>query len=229
MTAGCSGGWGRGRRTGPCSTRARWRSAWLLVLGHDGVCSARQVREDAGGQVGRTEDAEALAWHDGWVYVLGSHFGKKKGPLRPKRAFIARFRESLTPALEIVRNQFALHRGLNDALAGQTGTPAARVHEPFSAATVRRGLERGKAWAEHLLADDHPINVEGAAFTPAGTLLIGLRWPVTKAGEPILVEVDWPWGGVPAVKGVHVLPLAGGPLGVRAVSARADGSFDIIV
>ncbi|WP_117210484.1 hypothetical protein [Allorhizocola rhizosphaerae] len=201
----------------------------LLVLGHDGAWSARHVRADAGGQAGRTEDAEALAWHDGWVYVLGSHFGKKKGPLRPKRAFVARFRESLAPRLEIVRNQFALHRAVNDAVAEVTGTPAPGVRESFIAATMRRGLEKGRAWVDYLFEDDHPINVEGAAFTRAGTLLIGLRWPVSKVGEPILVEVEWPWGGAPVVKGVHVLPIGGGPLGIRAVSARDDGSFDIVV
>ncbi len=202
----------------------------LLALGHDGVWSALHVLADAGGQAGRTEDAEALAYRDGWVYVLGSHFGKKKGPLRPKRAFVARFRESLAPRLEIVRNPFALHRMVNDALAGHTDAPPPGVRESFITATVRRGLERSKVWAAHLLDGDHPINVEGAAFTEAGTLLIGLRWPVTRAGEPLLIEVDWPWGGEP--RAVDVYPLHGlakGPLGVRAVSAREDGSFDVIV
>ncbi len=42
----------------------------------------------------KTEDAEAMARHDGWVYVFGSQFGKKDGPLQPKRSFVARFREA---------------------------------------------------------------------------------------------------------------------------------------
>jgi hypothetical protein len=42
----------------------------------------------------KTEDAESVARHDGWVYVFGSHFGGKGGPLQPKRGFVARFREA---------------------------------------------------------------------------------------------------------------------------------------
>src|SRR4051812_4759770 len=61
----------------------------LLVQSASGW-SAQQVPAQAGEQARRTQDAEALAYHDGWVYVLGSHFGAKKGPLQPKRAFVAR-------------------------------------------------------------------------------------------------------------------------------------------
>ena len=32
----------------------------------------------------KTEDAEAITRHDGWVYALGSHFGGKNGPCSPK-------------------------------------------------------------------------------------------------------------------------------------------------
>ena len=46
------------------------------------------------GDAGKTEDAEAITYYDGWVYVFGSHFGSKDGPLQPKRGFVARFRES---------------------------------------------------------------------------------------------------------------------------------------
>src|SRR3990170_5697217 len=31
----------------------------------------------------KTEDAESVARHDGRVYVFGSHFGSKSGPLQP--------------------------------------------------------------------------------------------------------------------------------------------------
>ena len=50
---------------------------------------ARRIRTDAGDQAGRTEDAEACAARDGAVYVLGSQFGKKTGPLTAKRSWIA--------------------------------------------------------------------------------------------------------------------------------------------
>jgi hypothetical protein len=196
--------------------------------------SAGHVAAHAGEQAGRTEDAEALARHDGWVYVIGSHFGSKKGPLQPKRAFVARFRESATPVLEIVRHRFALHRIINDALAELTGPAHAPVHESFVARARERGLAKGKSWVDQLRDGDQPINIEGAAFTARGNLLIGLRWPVTVSGEPILVELagvpEIFSGGSVTVAGVHVLAGVGpGPLGVRALCARQDGDFDIVI
>ena len=202
----------------------------LLVESADGRWTARPVEADAGDQAGRTEDAEALAWHDGWVYVFGSHFGSKRGPLRPKRAFMARFRESLTPRLDIVKHRFALHRAVNDAVAAIVEPPADAVRDSFVTATLRRGHAKGKKWTGQLQLADHPINVEAAAFTSAGTLLIGLRWPVSAFGEPLLVEAGLRWRESVDVIGVHRLRGAGqGPLGVRALSARADESFDVIV
>src|SRR3712207_3236022 len=74
---------------------------------------------------GRTEDAEAIALRAGMVYVVGSHFGSKEGPLQPRRHFVARFpQEELEdgvhgarPPLEVARTRFRLHRAINDALA----------------------------------------------------------------------------------------------------------------
>jgi hypothetical protein len=198
----------------------------LLIQSHEGHWEARHVKADAGEHTGHTEDAEALAYHEGWVYVLGSHFGKKKGPLKARRAFNARFRESLEPKLEISRHAFTLHRKVNDAIAEVTGTPAEQVHVRFIAATRERAMTKGRPWAGQLVLGDHPINIEGAAFTQAGTLLLGLRWPVTAKGEPLLIEVEKNL----RVKSVHTLAGVGeGPLGVRALSAREDGGFDVIV
>ena len=72
----------------------------------------------------KTEDAESVARHDGWVYVFGSHFGSKSGPLQPKRGFVARFREADVyhatedPAvrMEVYRESFALPHLINDVL-----------------------------------------------------------------------------------------------------------------
>jgi hypothetical protein len=218
----------------------------LLILRTDGSWQARHVPADAGLLAGRTEDGEALARHDGWVYVLGSHFGGKSGPLQPKRAFVARFRESAKPALTIVRHRFALHRAVNDALSELVLTghpvapaaPRARVHATFIEETLRRGTAKSKNWVAQLALGDHPINIEGAAFTPSGTLLLGLRWPVTRQGEPLVIEL----GGVPAlfdevpgrlsVVGAYALTGVGpGPLGIRALTARPEhpGMYDVIV
>jgi hypothetical protein len=217
----------------------------VLALGADGW-RAHHLPADAGAEAGRTEDGEALARHGGWLYVIGSHFGSKTGPLRPKRAFIARFAEAPRPVLQIVRHRFTLHRAINEALRGlaESGhpaaptNPAARVHSLFIEETLRRGQAGAKQWVRDLQLGDHPINVEGAAFTPAGTLLLGLRWPVTVAGEPLIVEI----AGVPemfgeqprplAVVGVYALLDVGpGPVGVRALAARPEfpGEYDVIV
>jgi hypothetical protein len=55
-----------------------------------------RLRAEASGAAGKTEDAEAITRDEstGYVYILGSHFGSKDGPLQPKRGFVARFREA---------------------------------------------------------------------------------------------------------------------------------------
>jgi hypothetical protein len=108
------------------------------------------------------------------------------------------------------------------------------VHESFVVRARERGLARGKSWVDQLQPGDHPINIEGAAFTARGTLLVGLRWPVTQSGEPILVELagvpELFSGGTLTVAGAYALAGAGpGPLGVRALCARRDGGFDIVI
>lgn len=216
----------------------------LLVQSERGTWSARHLPADAGAETGRTEDGEALAHHDGWVYVLGSHFGSKAGPLRPRRAFVARFREAEaaggTIRLHVVRNQFRLHRAVNDALAVADLAPlppGERVRARFIAETLARGTARAKGWVGRLTEADLPLNVEAAAFTPAGTLLLGLRFPVTERGEPILVELADVAGMFDARRWPVVLRAyaltgvtpAGALTGFRALSARADGSYAAVV
>jgi hypothetical protein len=214
----------------------------VLERGGDGHWEAHHVDAGAGDETGRTEDGEALAYADGWVYVVGSHFGSKGGPLRPRRAFFARFREELPVRLEVVRNQFRLHRAVNDALKVAAITPLApgeRVQAQFIVQTLARGAAKAKSWVNRLAHGDLPLNVEAAAFTGRGTLLLGLRFPVTRAGEPILVEVADVAGMFdndprtwPAVVDAYALTGVTPPgklTGFRAISARPDGSFDAVV
>lgn len=218
----------------------------LLLQRRSGEWQAHHLAVDAGGEAGRTEDGEALAYHDGWVYVVGSHFGSKAGPLRPRRAFFARFREDAaatgTVPLHVVRNQFRLHRALNDALRGPLVAallPGERVHARFIADTRARGAAKAKSWTARLAAGDLPCNVEGAAFTAAGTMLLGLRFPVTTGGEPILVEIagvagmfDTDPATWPAVVRTYILTGATPPgalTGFRALSARPDGAYDAVI
>jgi hypothetical protein len=219
----------------------------LLVQHRDGSWSAHHQGFDAGGETRRTADGEALAWRDGWVHVVGSHFGSKAGPLRPRRAFFGRFREAAaagptSPALTVVRNQFRLHRAINDALAAADITPLPpgdRVNRSFIVQTRSRGVARRKGWVDRIAEGDLPLNVEAAAFTPGGTMLLGLRYPVSSAGEPILIEVDGVDGMFdadprtwPTVVRAHVVAGVTPPgtlTGFRALTATGSGSYEAVV
>jgi hypothetical protein len=197
------------------------------------------------GDAGRTEDAEAVTRYGGWIYVFGSHFGSKDGPLQPKRGFVARFREAEVghatqdPAMgmEISCQSFLLHRLINDALKtkGPDLIPLGpRSYEALIEATIKRGEEENKDWAGLVREDDYPINVEGAAFRESGTLLLGLRFPVSADGAPILIELGGierlfePGDELPEVRGFWVVDAVGreGDIaGVRdlALLDTADG------
>jgi hypothetical protein len=182
----------------------------IALLGHeagagltDGWESHRLVFA-AVSEEGRTEDAEAIAVRDGRVYVFGSHYGSKTGPLQAKRHFVARFDhgelaeglEGCTPPHEIARTRFRVHPAINDALAA-SGVELFELSKPARKAlidaTIERGRKKDKAWVEFLEPGDLPVNIEGAAFAPDGTLIVGLRFPTTAEGRPLLValpEVD---------------------------------------
>jgi hypothetical protein len=225
----------------------------LLVhaRGHelDDGWEALRVHTDAGAIAGRTEDAEACAARDGVLYVLGSQFGKKTGPLSAKRSWIARVREaSLADALdggsatlEIARLRFGLHRAVNDALAaaGVELLPLGpRSRAAYIDATIAAGAAKAKRWAGRITPADQPINVEAAEFRADGRLLLGLRYPVTADGHPILVElhdVDALFAdpeATPRCGAVWVLEDVGAadaPTGFRGLDSFGDDRFDAIV
>jgi hypothetical protein len=226
----------------------------IAVLGHargaapDAGWEIHRLPAVAGEQRGRTEDAEAVARHDGWIYVIGSHYGSKAGPLQAKRAFLARFDEQSIDRqvpeaelpIQIHRNRFRLHRLINDALDAShvvAITPGDTVRTRFIARTIERGTQRSKTWVDRLTDRDVPINIEGAAFRPNGNLLLALRFPTTAEGEPILVEL----AGVPAMFDedaepavVRVWELAGvspsdALVGFRALSRSGPDVYDAII
>jgi len=181
----------------------------IAAIGHregspeDEGWEIERLHAEVTGDGGKTEDAEAITRDDrtGLVYILGSHFGSKSGPLQPKRGFVARFREADVghvtedPAmrLEVSRESFALHRLVNDALkrGGPDLIPLGKqAHKALIEATIERGEKEGKKWAGLVHEDDYPINIEGAAFRKSSTLLLGLRFPTTADGHPILIELE---------------------------------------
>jgi hypothetical protein len=227
----------------------------VAVLGHAAGAgpvegwSSERISFDAGDMRGRTEDAEAVCVRDGTVYVIGSHFGSKDGPLQPKRHWLARFDhdglerglQHACPSLEVVRTKFRLHRAVNDALRAAPIDLFALdddARDVFVGAARRDGRKRGKGWLERLAEDDLPINVEGATFLPDGALLLGLRFPTTADGRPLLVElpdVDALFAGeTPSCRSVWWLEPDGAPggppLGVRALDGEhvVLGSLDAL-
>jgi hypothetical protein len=187
-----------------------------------------RLRASVDGNAGKTEDAEAITLDrdTGYVYILGSHFGSKGGPLQPKRGFVARFSEADVgnvtedPAmrLEVSRRSFALHRLINDALEESDLDLISLGEQSRSAlieATIERGEEKNKKWAGMVREEDYPLNIEGAAFRDNGNLLLGLRFPTTAEGLPILIElrgVDRLFGGdgtLPEVAGFWTADAVG--------------------
>jgi hypothetical protein len=211
---------------------------------------ARRVAAKASQRKGGTNDAEACATRAGWLYVVGSQFGSKQGPLEPARSFIARVREDdvvgaliegRKAAVEVAWLQFRLHRAVNDALT------IARVElielgphtrEAYIDATIRGGAHDEKAWSGRVRSGDHPINVEAASFRGDGRMLLGLRYPVTADGQPLLVELDDPDAvfadaeAMPHCSSVWRLDNVGTPyepVGLRALHADEPDRFHAVV
>lgn len=201
------------------------------------------------GDEGSTEDAEACAFHNGRLYVAGSHYGSKDGPLQPKRAFFARMAQSdfaravegHTCALEIARNSFRLHRAVNDALSasGIDVMPLSdAAREALIEDTIEHGEDKDKGWNGRVKPDDHPINIEGMEFRPDGTLLLGLRVPVAASGDPLVVEVQDidnlfdDADAVPSCGSVWVIECDGDPerpVGVRGMHRSGSDELHVLV
>ena len=232
----------------------------IALVGHDRDAAPstgwelRHLGAKLDGRKASTGDAEACARHGGFIYVFGSHFGAKEGPLERERAFVARFREAELERVasgkkirvEMIRDQFLLHRVLNDALdeVGPTLLELGpEIERSFVGGPLKRGRKKGKTWARRLHPGDVPLNIEGAAYRPGGGLLLGFRFPVTAAGEPLIAEVD----GLPElfagrpqrlrVRGFWIVDGAGSkdaPEGVRALELHGSdlhvitGSLDSV-
>ena len=199
-------------------------------------------KRSKGSDSGTTDDGEAMARAGSWVYLLGSHFGSKDGPLDPDRHWIARFDEALVRdkgdklkvKMDIARRPFLLHRIINDLLTDR-GVPLIPRHDrerkDYLRATNAMARDDDAHWRDLVGPGDRPINFEGACFTPHGRLLLGLRYPVTREGHPIIVEIDGidrmfhkeKKHGRPEATRLWVLRNVGSverPAGVRELDAR---------
>lgn len=195
-----------------------------------------------------TEDSEAIARDEhGWLYLFGSHFGPKAGPVTPSRAFVARVRESQMregkggPPMELRRRPFLLHRKINDAFiaAAIDLLPLGpNMRERYIARTMRKGAKGDKKWHVHLRVEDWPINIEGALYVGDDTFLLGLRFPSTAAGEPLVARIrglarafetrDDAGIEVDIAARIRGISARARPLGIRGMSQR-DGRLHLIV
>jgi hypothetical protein len=148
-----------------------------------------------------TEDAAALARQGDWIYLLGSQGGGPDGALRPERTVVARFAESSVRAplastrveLQAANRPFMIHRAVNDALrrSGLGLIPlASHAAASFVLPTLEDGYAARAAWAPRLQADDYPLRVDGLVFLADGSALLGLRFPMTSSGDPLLIRID---------------------------------------
>lgn len=234
--------------------RLGWSEGYWTILDDGPVerCIAviGRVTDPAGGS--GTDDGEAIAVRDEWVYVFGSLYGKKEGPLEAERQFLARFREDavepvpdadldddedpVAAPLAVVADEFRLHRAINDALRDShlpLLDPGPAVREAVVHRARREAIGDEQPWSWRIRWDDHPINIEGATFLPSGACVLGLRVPVHADGHPLLVVVE----GIerafeaddsnPRVVAVHVVATIGdpsAPVGVRDLAVRPAGT-----
>ncbi len=220
----------------------------LALLIHEEGCpldegwEALRVHTEPSTGDDKTEDAEACATWGGHAYLLGSQFGKKVGPLSARRSWIARLPEddlvhADKPTLEIARLRFGLHRAVNDALQPIELLPLGDLaRERYIEATIANG--RKKRWNGRVQPGDQPINVEAMEFTADGSLLLGLRYPVTAEGHPLIVEILRPEtlfadpDALPEAGRVWWLENVGGrgaPAGFRALDTRDGTEFDAVI
>lgn len=115
---------------------------------------------------GNRTDAEALARVGNTVFVFGSSFAGKAGSFDDRRAFIARFSEAAATAGTATAEVLDLGTTLLDMVLSAL--------QPFAL------LENDE--------DQNLVNIEGAVVV-GGDLILGLRWPVSAGGQPILVRL----------------------------------------
>jgi len=132
-----------------------------------------------------------------------------------------------------------LHRAINDALADVELVPVGPLgQQAYVDATIERGLAKAKSWSGTIHPADHPVNIEAAEFLANGNLVLGLRYPVTADGHPLLVELtnvgelfDDP-DAVPVCGDVWILGDVGGvdaPAGLRGLDTHGDDLFDAVI
>lgn len=176
-----------------------------IVVRSRGAFSVVPFEVDAGRGT-RLTDAEALTLDGDDVLIVGSGFIGPKNRVDERRSFIAKVRAPRAPEhrgqpapIDIVELGASLMNGINHAL------------EESDLDTMPLAKSVAKKMPT---ADTQPINIEGAAVVN-DDLVLGLRWPVTQSGNPILAIVH-------AFRSLFAMPES--PLRISLVSLPDVGS-----
>lgn len=154
----------------------------VAVLGHergeapDAGWTAERVRLKASSK-GNAEDAEACARSGDSIYVVGSQFGSKDGPLQAKRSWMARIRESEVAKglggskanLELAHLEFKLHRAVNDALesaAIELLPMGRRTRLTYIDQTIAYAARKDKPWSGESSPPTTPSTWKPPSFAP---------------------------------------------------------------
>jgi len=189
----------------------------VVIVDHDDEWSVRPISLDRNEE--EQTDAEAMARIGDSVFVFGSSFTDKSGDVDRRRAFVARFSES-------------------SAIAGSGAVDILDVGSALVdlVATALVGIE--------LLATDGVdglVNIEGSGFV-GDDLVLGLRWPVSADGQPLLVilsdaasvftAADWSIEALETLEATALVVDVGAspkrPAGVRGLTT-VDRSIHLVV
>ncbi len=136
----------------------------------------------------RLTDAEAVAYAQGQVFVFGSGFVGPGGVPDRRRSFVARFsedsvtREGKAGGLTAVAS--VLDLGTTVTASVHNGVQAQNIQLLKPNKKARRRLKRSTDGSGTDL-----VNIEGAAFA-GDSLALGLRWPVSKHGQPLVAIIE---------------------------------------
>lgn len=160
-------------------------------------------------------DAEALAYAEGSVFVFGSGFIGRNERLDDRRSFVVRFPEA---AIEVDPG------GLPHTSDTQVLDVGSIFVESVNRAIRDQGIELLPA-AKRLTKKmkrsgfdelEQPINIEGVSFS-GDNLVLGLRWPVTAKGEPI-VAILWGARAVLTDESWSAAALGSCPVSVQVIT-----------
>lgn len=185
-------------------------------------------------------DAEALASHGDWVFVVGSGFVGANNKIDRRRSFISRFSPAAldTEAKDLIVEVETLDLGSTLLTAINRAFVSSAVELVEASSSAQKGVAKAIGKGVTL------INIEGAACS-GSSLLLGLRWPVATEGRPIVTEIvggadllTAPWTeNTPtelAACEIHTHEVAVAdastkkPLGIRALSVDHVGGLHAI-